>query len=35
MLECCAKMNNQKRILETIISEQEKAVSQKMLVVFS
>ena len=29
MLECCAKMNNQKRILETIISEQEKAVSQK------
>lgn len=30
MLECCAKMNDQKkRILETIITEQEKAVSQK------
>ncbi|HCD6694433.1 TPA: GntR family transcriptional regulator, partial [Enterococcus faecium] len=30
MLECCAKMNNQKKqVLETIIAEQEKAVSQK------
>ncbi len=30
MLECCAKMDNQKkRILETVISEQEDAIAQK------